>query len=361
MIEFDLDLKRGNFQLQASLNTEASVIGLFGPSGSGKSTLLSLLTGSLQPQHGRIVVDGRCLLDTARHINIPVHQRRIGMVYQEGRLFPHLNVRHNLSYGLQLLKPAQRRFKLDDIVALLELGPLLEQRPRQLSGGEQQRVALGRALLAAPQLLLLDEPMAALDDRLKAQILPFLRRIKDETGVPMLYVSHALHEILTLTQYIAIMQTGRLLAHGDSYGVLGMEHVLPLTQSLGLENLLKLQLLPLPQQAGCSVALCGQQQVILPHVEAPAGSEISVVIPASSIALARQRIEGISIQNQLHGTIRAIRMHEQRALLSIDVGAELLVEITEKSRQDMGLQCGDSIYCLFKTQAIRLLGHQRKA
>lgn len=210
MLNFDLTLRRGDFQLEMAAALSEPVTAIFGDSGAGKSTLLALLAGLLPPTQGRIVLADRVLTDTRRGVFVPPHQRHIGLLFQDGRLFPHLDVRQNLLYGWQRLRPAQRRYQLDEIVAMLDIGTLLTRKPQQLSGGERQRVALGRALLYSPQLLLLDEPLSALDSRLKAQILPFLHRVRDETGIPMLYVSHSRAEIEALTPHVLTLADGRL-------------------------------------------------------------------------------------------------------------------------------------------------------
>ena len=211
MLNFDLTLRRGDFQLQMTAALSEPVTAIVGDSGAGKSTLLALLAGLLAPTQGRIVLADRVLVDTRRGVFVPPHQRHIGLLFQDGRLFPHLDVRQNLLYGWQRLRPAQRRYALDDIVAMLDIGTLLTRKPQQLSGGDRQRVALGRALLYSPQLLLLDEPLSALDSRLKAQILPFLHRVRDETGIPMLYVSHSRAEIEALTPHVLTLADGRLV------------------------------------------------------------------------------------------------------------------------------------------------------
>jgi molybdate transport system ATP-binding protein len=195
MLQLDLRFRRGSFVLHAQASLNAPVTGICGPSGAGKSTLLALLAGLLRPQYGTVRFDSELLDDAARGIWVPPWHRRFGFVFQDELLFPHLSVRGNLLYGLRRLPAAARRLRLETVQALLELEPLLARRPAQLSGGERQRVALGRALLYSPRLLLLDEPLSSLDERLKQQILPFLRRIKEEVRIPMIYVSHDHREI----------------------------------------------------------------------------------------------------------------------------------------------------------------------
>jgi molybdate transport system ATP-binding protein len=212
VLDFDLEFERGAFALQARAQFGAGATGIFGPSGCGKSTLLALLAGLLRPQRGVLLLDGTMLVDVERHIFVPAWRRRVALVFQEGQLFPHMTVRGNLLYGHDRLAPGDRRLQLPQVVDLLELGRLLDRRPAQLSGGERQRVALGRALLCSPRLMLLDEPLASLDERLKQQILPFLKRVKDESGIPMLYVSHAPAEVEFIADRVLRMEQGRIVA-----------------------------------------------------------------------------------------------------------------------------------------------------
>jgi len=210
MLSFDLTFARGDFALEAAADVGDGVTGIYGPSGSGKSTLLALLAGLLAPSRGRVQLGERVLVDTGARAFVPAWDRHVGLVFQDGQLFPHLTTRQNLLYGHARIPETMRRFDLDGVAELLEITPLLDRRPTLLSGGERQRVALGRALLYSPQLLLLDEPLSSLDDRLKQQILPFLKRIKVETRLPMLYVTHAHSELEYLADRVLGMERGRL-------------------------------------------------------------------------------------------------------------------------------------------------------
>lgn len=206
-LEIDIALTRGAFTLDIAFAAPLDrVTGVVGPSGAGKSTLFACLAGLTRPDRGRIVLGERVLFDAARRINLPTRRRGLGVVFQDGLLFPHLSVRRNLTYGMRRADPAL----FDRTVGVLGLGPLLSRRPPGLSGGERQRVAIGRALLAAPRLLLLDEPLAAVDAARKAEILDLLAAIGTETGVPMLYVSHAPEEISRLADEVVTMRDGRL-------------------------------------------------------------------------------------------------------------------------------------------------------
>ena len=224
-LELEVELERGGFCLHLACRYEGAALGVFGPSGSGKTTLLHLLAGLVRPRRGRIVLDGVTLEDTAARLHVPPHRRRIGLVFQHGHLFQHFSVEGNLRYGERLVPAGQVRIPFAQVVELLELDALLERRPAGLSGGERQRVALGRALLAAPRLLLLDEPLASLDQRLKRQILPYLQRINRELLVPLIYVSHDLAELRLVTDQGLILEQGRLVAAGAYQNLLASPEI----------------------------------------------------------------------------------------------------------------------------------------
>jgi molybdate transport system ATP-binding protein len=215
MIALDLHVRRGAFTLQLTEEIADGITGIVGPSGAGKSTLLAALAGLVEPVRGRIEVAGNRLRDTEARVAVPVHLRRIGMVFQEGLLFPHLSGEANLRYGERLLPPAERRVPFARVIELLRLEPLLGRLPSSLSGGERQRLALGRALLASPRLLLLDEPLSAVDRPHRGEILAGLIAVRDELAIPMLYVSHDLGEVLRLTERLLVLDQGRVVAHGD--------------------------------------------------------------------------------------------------------------------------------------------------
>jgi molybdate transport system ATP-binding protein len=214
MLRVDITKQLGEFSLTASFTSEGRVIGLFGASGSGKTSLINTIAGLLRPDRGTIVIDGETVDDTAAGIHVPTYRRRIGYVFQDARLFPHLDVRQNLDYGRRMNRladdPAQRK----RVVDLLDIGALLDRRPGKLSGGERQRVALGRALLSRPRLLLLDEPLGALDEGRKLEILPYLVRLRDEAGIPMVYVSHDAAELRQLATQIVMLRRGQVTAFG---------------------------------------------------------------------------------------------------------------------------------------------------
>jgi molybdate transport system ATP-binding protein len=214
MLSVDIVKQLGDFKLTATFESAGPITGLFGNSGTGKTSIINLIAGLAAPDRGTIVLDGEPLDDTERRIHVPPHLRRIGYVFQDARLFPHLDVRHNLDFGRRMNGLARDSTNEERVIALLDIADLLDRRPAQLSGGERHRVALGRALLAKPRLLLLDEPLSSLDDDRKAEILPYFARLRDETGVPMVYVSHDPDEMRKLATTVVMLKRGRVAAVG---------------------------------------------------------------------------------------------------------------------------------------------------
>ena len=357
MIDIDFHRTQGNFSLHAKCMIDSPVVGLFGPSGAGKSTILGIIAGLIKPNAGHLILDGDYLFDTKRGINIPLHQRRIGTVFQDSRLFPHLNVRDNLNYGFNLVSQKNRRLGFSQVVELLDIGQLLTQKPYQLSGGEKQRVTLGRALLTSPRLLLLDEPLASLDVRLKQQILPFLRLVKDEINIPMIYVSHAIDEILYLTSQLMIIDRGKLLANGKFNEIIYQPSVLAMASSLGLENVICASVLRHDQEYGYTELKHGEQIIVIPLISTDVGETMTTVIAASNVALSLSLIKNVTIQNQLQGIVKEIKQIGYRVLVTVDIGESLIVaEVTAKALQSLCIATGSRVYCLIKAQAIRAHG-----
>ena len=355
-LELQVTFTRPEFRLETDLHLEGNAAGVFGPSGAGKSTLLHLLSGLLRPQSGRIVLDGEVLYDARTFV--PAHRRRIGLVFQDARLFPHLNVEGNLRFGEQLLPAQERRIRFDEVVELLEIGPLLDRQVHRLSGGERQRVALGRALLASPWLLLLDEPLSSLDRRLKTQILPYLRRVHQGLGVPLLIVSHDLGEILHLTDRLVVLDRGQVAGHGRYLDLAQDERASGILRTSGLLNVLRLHPVEHRPEHGVSLfAFAGAPpdagMVALPWRD---GDEaLDAVLRPEDIALALERVERISIQNQLPGEIVNILRDDGRILCVVHAGTDLLVEITYQALESLHLTPGTRVWCLFKARALQPL------
>jgi molybdate transport system ATP-binding protein len=214
MLRVEVSKQLGDFHINASFGGEGRVTGLFGASGAGKTSLINMIAGLLRPDRGVIAIDGEILDDTSARMHVPAHRRRIGYVFQDARLFPHLDVRQNLDYGRRLNRVVYDPVQRGRVTDLLDVGGLLDRRPGQLSGGERQRVALGRALLAQPRLLLLDEPLGSLDDERKIEILPYLVRLRDEANIPMVYVSHDASEMRQLATSVVMLSRGRVIGYG---------------------------------------------------------------------------------------------------------------------------------------------------
>ena len=365
-LQIDIHLRRKAFELAVEADIDRRVAGILGPSGSGKTTLLHAIAGLEPGAVGRVCLDGQTLQDTARRTFVPPHGRRLGVCFQTDRLLPHRSVKGNLEYGYRLTPAKRRRLHPAEVVDLLEIGDLLDRRPDQLSGGQRQRVALGRALLTSPRLLLLDEPLASLDRRLRGQILPFLRRVRDRCEVPMLMVTHDPAELLELTDHVLILQSGRLLGQGSFFELARQEAILPLLHAAGLPNLLRTRLIANRPREG--VALCRLQVaedgyrpeaqppvVRMPLVDAPAGAEIHAILPAEAVAVALLPAPDISIQNQLPGRVVAIACVAGRSVCEVDIGVRILIEITPRAAELLRLAPGREVWCLFKTQALRPL------
>jgi len=364
MIQFTAELVRGAFHFQMDCLLSDPVTGIIGASGSGKTTFLHMIAGLLHPTAGRIVLDEEILFDSDLGISVPPDRRRLGLVFQDCRLFPHLSVAGNLSYGERFLSSGERRFNTRAIVELLELESLLNQRPDQLSGGQAQRVAIGRALLASPRMLLLDEPLASLDWRLKQQIMPFLRRVRDATHIPMLYVSHDSKEILDLTDRVVVLEDGKVIGAGPVIDIIKDQRVLQQLRLQGLVNVLPLAILSLDTAGGLThlqlrtaSAEINSKPVEIsgPILDVRAGSEIHAILRPEDIALAGSHIEGVSIQNQVCGqVVRLIHAHD-RDMCVVDIGIPLVVEISPSGAKTLGLAAGNRIWCLFKSSALQYL------
>ena len=242
MLRLRAQRQLGRFALDVDIECHHAVTAIYGPSGAGKTSLLNLVAGLVRPDAGEISLDGQTLFSSTQRIDLPPEHRRIGYVFQDDLLFPHLSTEENLCYGRDLLPAAARRFALEQIVDLLEIGPLLKRRPGHLSGGERQRVALGRALLTSPRLLLMDEPLASLDQGLKNRIIPYLCHVRDALQIPILYVSHSVAEILELTSQVVVLDRGQVVAHGDFFTIAAHPKVLPLVEEHGFENVLDVEI-----------------------------------------------------------------------------------------------------------------------
>jgi molybdate transport system ATP-binding protein len=360
VIEFQATLSRGAFQFDMKCAFGKGITGIYGPSGHGKTTLLQLISGLLSPDDGFISIGDEIVFDKTQKKNIPSRYRKLGVVFQEGRLFPHLSVEENLRYGERLLPKSKRQIQFDDVVSTLEIGHLLKKKPEQCSGGEQQRIAMGRALLKSPQLLLMDEPFSAVDGALREQILIYLVRIHRKYRIPMLVVSHDLPDILRLTDEILMVRDGRVEAFGKYLDLVLSRKMLPRSSGEGLLNVISLYVDEVDEAQGITT-LTGEkgEKKVKVHCEAcnegvVLGREVKVSVPPGDIAISLQSVPNISIQNQLEGTIRRLLYENEQVVCLVDVGFPLLIELTRSSTERLGLEVEMKVFCLFKSMSVKV-------
>lgn len=349
MIELDTVCTRGGFRLELALHLGAAATGVFGPSGAGKSTFLHALAGLVRPERQRLTVAGQ-VIDDGRRRSRPEH-RGVGLVFQDHRLFPHRTVAQNLRYGL---RPGPISY--DAVVALLGLETLLTRMPTACSGGERQRVALGRALLAQPRLLLLDEPLASLDRGLKRQILPYLRRLRRILPCPLLHVSHDLDELLAVTDELVLLDRGRLVAQGRLADLAARAELLPLLHDLGLVNVLPGQVVSHDPEAGLSLVQVSGASALRCAVAAtplPVGSAVEILLRPSDVVLGRGEPGLVSLSGRAAATVAGITATPQRTLVRLELGAAvpLLAEVSAGAVQRLQLAPGATVLALWKAQA----------
>lgn len=340
------------FTLDAAFDAPPGVTVLFGRSGAGKTTVVQAVAGLLRPSHGRITADGTVLTDTGAGVFLPAHRRRIGYVFQDARLFPHLTVRQNLLYG-RWFAPRRDGASIERVIAMLEIGPLLARRPGGLSGGERQRVALGRAILSEPRLLLMDEPLAALDEARKAEILPYLERLRDEVRLPILYVSHSVAEVARLATTVVVMDAGRVTAAGPAAAILADPGAAP---ALGLREagaILQARVAA-QEEDGLTRLDSAAGQLWLPRIAAPPGTPVRLRILAQDVMLATRRPEAISALNVLMMRVDDVRIGDgPGAMVRLAAGGEtILARVTRRSATALGLAPGLPIYAILKAVSV---------
>ena len=358
MLNVAVKKRRGSFSLDAAFELPTpGVVALFGRSGSGKSTLVNILAGLLDADTGRVTLDDLVWLDTERGLNLAPERRRIGYVFQDARLFPHMSVAGNLRYGEKRAPAARRYVSFDAVAALLDLGELMHRRTHQLSGGEKQRVAIGRALLSQPALLLLDEPLASLDAARREEVLPYLETLRDQLSIPMVYVSHQFDEVLRLATSVVLMQAGKTIAQG---GVGDMSLHKELRAIIGADSVGAIvdgTVIATESANGLTRVNVGRGELKVPALNAAAGAKLRLQLLARDIIVATEAPRNLSVRNVLAGVVVSVTGDDaDSALIAIDIGATVIMaRVTTAAVNDLALVPGLPVWALVK--AVSLRGH----
>lgn len=350
-MQLSMDIKKsfGSFTLETGFTISGQKVGVFGTSGSGKSTLVSMLAGLVKPDSGEIVLDGECLFSSAGRINVRPERRRIAMVFQQHSLFPHLNVLHNLLYGFKRTSPEFRTVEFDTLVGVLKLDGLLDRGVTNLSGGEQQRVALGRAILANPRLLLMDEPLSALDDALRFQIIPYLKSVSEQFGIPYLFISHSLVEMRLMTDTVLAFAKGALVEQTTSEQLARNRMD---SSPVGYINLLELGA-PAPA-AGLYSYPWGSARLLISAGSERAGSMAE--LSSKDIILFKQHPEAISARNLLECTVRSLFSSGRKIGVELECGGNTLIaEVVEDAVNELDIAPGSTVFAAIKASAFRML------
>lgn len=353
MIAVELSYARGAFALNAAFETSARVLALYGPSGAGKSTLAMLIAGLLRPDRGFVALDGETLTDTRRGLFVKPERRRVGVLFQDALLFPHLSVRRNILFGKLFAPPGGA--DLETVVDRLELRALLERRPRNLSGGETQRVAFARALIANPRLLVLDEPTAALDPARRREILALIELMRDEFLVPIVLVSHMAEEILRVADEVVALDRGAVVARGAPTETLPGASRLIEGGRFGVVSLLRASASQVDERYAITRLAHPAGEIIVAARLAASRGPIRVEVKATDVVLAKAPVSGVSLRSQLKGKVAAIDANSSPlAFVTLDLfgGDRLIAAATRLAIAELGLQVGDQAFALVKSVAL---------
>jgi molybdate transport system ATP-binding protein len=362
VLDVSLTQRRDGFALQVAFKAPTpGVVALFGRSGCGKSTTIDLIAGLLNPDEGHVRLDGVILVDTRERACVPAERRRIGYVFQDSKLFPHLSVAGNLRYGLKRVREGAERIGFDDVVALLGLEPLLARRPHQLSGGERQRVALGRALLSQPRLLLLDEPLASIDAARREEVLPYLEALRDRLSIPMVYVSHQFDEVLRLATHVVLLDAGHVVAQGSPGEVSLRPELRAIVGPEAVGAVLDGTIVAVDAASKLAELRLGRGTLRINAPHATVGTSVRVQLPARDVILATELPHALSVRNAIEGVIDdVIEDDDDARLVRVDIGgAFVLSRVTVAAVCALGLKKGDAVWVLIK--AVSMRGHTFKA
>ncbi len=355
MLRLKLQKRFDDFEIQVDLKLRPAFTALFGASGSGKTTILNMVAGLLKPDAGEIALKGTTLFSSAQHKNVRPRNRNIGYVFQESRLFPHLGVAQNIEFGRQEHHDSEHRLALDEIAEIAGISGLLDRMPQSLSGGEKQRVALARALLASPEYLLMDEPLAALDQPTRLSFLTFLKQIHERFHLPILYVSHDIANVINFADEVVLLKNGRIDGYGPPAAVLDRITAPPLVSRQDIANVLQAVVRNHDRDRGVTLVRSRKMEFILPLLSVRVGDLVLLNIPASEIILATEEPSGLSASNIHAGAITEINRLGERVMVVIDAGESFTVEIVEGTVKRLSLEVGKQIYLIFKASSFRRL------
>ncbi len=347
MLELDFEQRLGELHMQVAttLPTE-SITAIFGLSGAGKTSLINVIVGLTRPQKGRIVLNDRTLVDVEQKIFLPPEKRRVGYIFQDARLFPHYRVKGNLQYGMA----PEMKSQFDNIVGLLGIEHLLSRFPVTLSGGEKQRVAIGRALLTGPEILLMDEPLASLDLPRKRELLPYLEKLSEDVKIPILYVSHSLDEILRLADNVIVMDKGKIRAKGALEDVWASSALLPWLQKESLSSIVKVSVMEHHQRYQMTAVAVADKALWLPQIDAAPGTDLRIRIDASDVSLFLEPPRVSSIRNTLQ--VKVIEFFENNGQIDVKLALGehcLWARITSWAREELNLRAGQWLYAQIKS------------
>jgi molybdate transport system ATP-binding protein len=341
------------FKLDLAFEIDHLFAALFGPSGSGKTSVLSIIAGLLRPQNGCVRIADRLVYDADKPLSLTPENRNIGFVFQDSLLFPHLSVEHNLRYGQRRRANKSRNIEFSRVVDVLEIGSLLKRHTRNLSGGERQRIALGRALLSDPEILIMDEPLASLDEHLKSRILSYLERAVAEWNIPTLFVTHSQAEVRRAAAWVVVIDKGRLVCAGPPDEALGEPTPMTWTNSTGPANLLRIEQI---EKTGDLVkASVNGQSIVLPIVNLPSASPEFIQFRPADVILSQRDVSGLSVRNHLHGRVRQILTLDGAVFVAIDIGQLFWAEITQQAATELEIQVGCELTCLLKSHSLKLV------
>ena len=348
MLDLNVSTRLGEFSVEANIKADAGVTALFGPSGAGKTTLVNMLAGLLRPEQGHIIVQGEILFDREQGIDVPPEARRIGYVFQESRLFPHMSVAANLNYGRR-----QDAVNFDAILDLLALAPLLKRRPNSLSGGERQRVAIGRALLASPRILLMDEPLANLDAPRRSEILPFIEDIRREFSPSIVYVSHNMDEIIRLADQLVVMAEGTVVANGPVAEITSRLDLRPLTGRWDAGSVIDTVVAEQDDSDFLTRLSFKGGNLWLPRLDLAVGTSLRIQVRARDVSIALIPPAAISILNVFAGEVIEVGEDDGPQVdVLLDIGAPLWARITKRSQRELNIAPGRMVHAMIKAMAV---------